>query len=381
MLSEAMRSYVAGAAETARRWSVPLSIPADADDSRAASMIRAALLNAADAAAVHPGSAFYPDDHEWSHGGIRGLTRARVEQEMVVARDPLAQAPEEWGIAARVVAGQVCFDVPIAMDLDQTAALNIMALMEGRESVFVDVQGIAAAFPSDSMKVGLWAANWGTMREEGLLGTLAMDVAMDFRRPAVWDLLRARLSELAPEPLPVFTPEDFYARFARSTRYDGTLMRSTRAMVRGVAKSKCEPMTTAWAEWFPTVRDMLGMIGDAQPMSGMSVVLNFVVEEPLADSSESAWKAVGYHNVAVACGLHPLSAIRVLDLVLDDPDPFHDLPSSGDLRHVLAGASVIQDSMLSTLRVSLSGRTSAYDMMAAADAGSAASAEPETIPF
>lgn len=367
MVSTAMLGYVKRAGETVRRWDTALNVPHDADDVRAASMIRSAMISAAAVASSREIGPFYPDDNSWSYNGIRGLTRERISEEVEIAEDNMAKAPEEWGIIARVSVGDVSFFVPIAIDLGESVATNIMARMIGHESVYVDVDAVARAFPvGDELTVQFIADNWGQLRDVARSGDLAMDVAMDFRRPVVWDLLRARLSELPPEPLHPFSAEEFYAHYARSARYDNSLMRSTRSMVSSVAKVKSEPLTPAWGEWFPAITDMLSMIGKAQPMDGISIILNFYVEEPLVDGT--GWAPVGYHNTAVCYGLHPLTAINVLDLVREEPGYFFDMPETEHQRYVLAGVSAIHDSMLSSLRVSLTGRTDAYDVMVASEA-------------
>ena len=111
--------------------------------------------------------------------------------------------------------------------------------------------------------------------------------------------------------------------------------------------------------------DLLSSIGTPMPMDGISVILNFAVEEPVA-GSRGDWAPVGYHNLVVAYGLEPLNAIHVLDFVRRNPTAFYDLPPEDARRHVLVGASAIQDTMLSALRVSAYGRTDAYERMVAA---------------
>lgn len=367
MVSTAMTGYVRAATETARRWKVALSVPADADDARAASMIRSAMISTAAAAAAFDAGPFYPDDHSWSYGGIRGLTRARISEEVAIANDSLAKAPEEWGIVARVTTGEFFFYVPLVIDLDESAARNILARMVGDEDVFVDVDAIGRVFRSpDGMTVELIADNWGELRDIARDGALPLDVAMDFRRPVVWDLLRARLAELPAEPLHPFSTEEYYSRYAMSTRYDGALMRSMRSRAPSVAKVKADALSPEWGEWFPAITDMLNVIGTAKAMDGISIILNFYVEEPAAEGD--GWLPVGYHNVAVCFGLHPLTAIHVLELVRSEPGHFFDLPETEQQRYVLAGVSAIQDSMLSSLRVSLFGRTDAYEAMVASEA-------------
>ena len=230
-VSTTMTDYIGQTARAVQRWKTTLSVPADADDARAATLIRGAMMRAAREAAAFDDPGIYNDDHGWSHNGMRGITRARIREEVEVSRDRMAPAPEEWGIMARVSCGDVFFDVPIAMDLDESAARNVLERMEGMEARFVDVDAVAQALPNDDIQVFFHADNWGRLREIALNGFLTMEEALDFRRPVVWDLMRARLAELPVPELPPFALEEFHTRHARSARYDASLMRSTRGMV------------------------------------------------------------------------------------------------------------------------------------------------------
>jgi hypothetical protein len=369
-VSAVLMGYANRTAQTVRRWSTTLTVPEDADDQRAASLIRGALMRAAKTAAQFPGGPYYNDDHSWSHDGIRGLTHARIVEEVEISKNKMAGSPEEWGVMARVVVEGDFFDVPIAIDLAPDTARIVLSHMEGAESRYVDVDALGRAFPGESFRIGLYAANWGQARDMAAEGFLGMDDAMMFRRPVVWDLLRAQLADLPPEPLTNFSEEEFYTRFAKSSRFDSSLMHSNREMVESLARMEVEPMTPSWGEWHPAIIDVLNSIGAAQPMDGISVILNLVVEEPAArivrDEEGFAvdrWIPVGYHNVIVGYGLHPLSAGHVLDIVRRNPTAFYDLPPSDARRYVLVGASAIQDTMLSMLRVSTFGRTEAYERM------------------
>ena len=374
VVSTLLMEYANKADVAVRRWKTSLVVPPSSDDARVGSIIRSAFIRASQVASQFSGGPFYPDDNSWSYNGLRGLSRARIREEMEIAKDSMASAGEDWGIMARVSSGDVFFDVPIALDLEASAAENILRRMEGMESRFVDIEALSSVFPGQPVEIFFHADNWGALRDMSQDGYLPLDVAMDFRRPVVWDLLRAEMVQLAPEPLNPFSLEEFYTRFARSSRYDSSLMRSFRDMVETIAKMDPPVMSPAWHEWQSTTVDMLNSIGLAQPMDGISIILNFVVKEPVAEEVRDAdgdlietWAAVGYHNMIVCYGLHPLTANHVLDLVLREAVVFHDLPSSEEKRYVLMGASAIQDTMLSSLRVSAYGRTDAYDRMVEAD--------------
>ena len=369
-VSPVLLDYANRTAATVGRWKVGLSVPLDADDARAASLIRGALVRAAQEAAKYEPVPFYNDDNSWSHNGMRGLSRARIREEVEISRDKMAPAPEEWGIMARVELDDLYFDIPIAIDLDESAARNVLDRLEGMAAYLVDIDQVGRSFPGEEFGVRLHADNWGRLRDLALDGFITMDEAMDFRRPVVWDLIRAQLADLPPEPFTPFSEEEFYTRFAKSSRFDWSLMESNRQLVESIAKINVEPLTPAWGEWHPAVIDVLNAIGAPQAMDGISIILNFVVQEPLAipvrdDEGEAldSWGPVGYHNLIVGYGLHPLSAIHVLEIVKRNVTAFYDLPASPGKRHVLIGVSAIQDTMISSMRVSTHGRTDAYDRL------------------
>lgn len=367
-VSPVLMDYVSRTVDAVRRWNTSLSVPEDADDERAAEMIRGALVRASKVASQFDGGDFYHDDSSWSHLGMRGISRARIIEEVEISKDKMAPAPEEWGIMARVICDDFFFDIPLIIDLDADAARNILDRMEGHAARFVDVDMIGALFPGEKFDVLLHADNWGQLRELALNGFLTMTEALAFRRPVVWDLFRAQLSEQSPGDLPAFSEEEFYTRFAKSSRFDESFMHSNREMVESVARISVPALSPAWGEWHPAVIDLLNSIGAPQPMEGISVTLNFAVKEPALNPGRDedgdpieTWHAVGFHNVIVAYGLSPLNAFYLLEFVRRNPVAFYEMPESEERRYVLMGASAIQDTMLSAQRVSCMGRTDAYD--------------------
>lgn len=359
-----------------KRWKVDLNVPEDADIDRAGTIIRSALMRAAKNAAAFAEGPFYPDDHSWTVGGIRGVTLARMIEEAKLAKDKMGVSVEEWGIMARVSEGNLSFDVPVAVDLDQDSSENILALMRGREAEFVDIEALSSLFEDRPFGVRLHAGNWTSLREEADALDLTIDRSIHFRRPVTWDLMRAELSGLPIEPLPPFNAEEFYSRYAKSARYDANLMESNRALVESLAKMTVSPKGLKWQEWHPAVIDLLNSIGRPAEMDGISILLNFVVEEPAAvqppkyldtdhpdHTPYETWHAVGFHNMVVCYGMHPLTAGFMLKLVREDPLPFYDLPPEKKRRFRLLGASAIQDASLFEHRASLNGRTQAYDQL------------------
>lgn len=368
-----MLEYAERTAGAVRRWNTTMSIPEDADDDRLTLMIRSALVRASQEAAKYSGGPFYPDDHSWSHTGFRGLTIKRIREEVELSKDKMAPAQEEWGIVAHVAGDGIWFYVPFAIDLDEAAARNIVQRLEGSEAAIVEVDILSSVFGGKEFEITIAAANWSVLREHALDASLMLDEAMAFRRPVIWDLLRASMSDLPPSELPPFELDEFFSRFAKSSRYDTNLMETNKNIVESFCAAKVEPMTPAWGEWHPCAIDLLNSIGPARAMDGISIILNFVVEEPVAGvdiTSEGGeimrrWAPVAYHNLIVAYGLDPVNAAHILDLVRSDPDPFYDLPDEDVRRYSLVGASAIQDTMLSKMRVSTIGRTDAYNAVAA----------------
>lgn len=372
MVSTVMKAFADRTQASVKRWGTTLDVPVEADDARAGTLIQGALIRAAKAAAAFDKGPFHPQDHSWTHDGMRGLSRERIADEMVLADDLMSPGTEEWGIMARVVCDGLWFDVPIAMDLNPDSARNILARMEGWEGRFVDVDLLGRVMEGKPATIRFHADNWAQLRELAAKGDMTMLEAMDFRRPVVWDLLRAELSDLPPEPLTPFSEEEFYTRFAKSARYDASLMLTNRGLVHPVSRLKVEPLSVAWSEWHPAVVDLLNMIGVPQVMEGISIILSFSVEEPCAVDGRDAdgeavsrWAAVSLHNMAVCYGLHPLSAVHVLDFVRRNAASFFDIPTEENRRFVMKGVSAIPDALLSAYRVSLHGRTGAYDAMVA----------------
>lgn len=361
IMEEAFAAYAKQAEKELLRWGVVLDFPDDAPLSTRVDILRSSVMVASEKALSFPLPDFYPDDHGWNQSGIRGLSRARMIEDS--KPDPYASSGEEWGICARVVCSGTIFDVPIAIDLDEESCRRFMERMDGLESIFVDIPRVIDALGASDVEIQLHCGNWAAMREISNKTDLSLADAIIFRRPAIWDLMRARESGLGAEPLRRFDEEEFHTRLLRSARFDEVRMHSNKAMLRSLSSMRFDFMSHKWVSWFPTVIETMQSIGAPGSFEGMSVLLNFVVEEPGAEETAS-WVPVASHNLIVAYGLHPLSAAPLLDLVRSDPTPFYDLPEQPLKRYRLLGASVIQDTMLSSFGASANGRTDAYDIMA-----------------
>lgn len=366
-ISSSMKDFVTRTAQAVYRWQVKLDINDNDTDETAGEKIINAIKIAAKKASEFSEGPFYYDDHPWTNNGIRGLTHERMKEEVLLAQDKMIAAQEEWGIMARVSCEDDFFDIPIALDIDEPATRNILERMKGMEATFVNVELVGDLFPGKDFTIQFHADNWCKLREISNSGVLPLDSAMFFRRPVVWDLFRAEFSELEFGSLPEFTEDEFYARLGKSSRFDQSLIESSKNSVLSLSEIAPKPMSIEWGRWFPVILDLINLIGKPRPMDGISILLNFLVEEPVDGVRDEEgdlvekWSTVALHNMIVCYGLHPLAAPHILEFVRKNPMDFYDLPETENRRYVLAGASAIHDSMLSVMRASTVGRLPVYE--------------------
>ncbi|MFZ3481723.1 hypothetical protein [Sphingomonas sp. 3-13AW] len=344
------------ARQACARWEVSFAVN-DASVRDAAISVRDALTKAAHVAAESETELSYPGDTPGLIGALPGITLASL-------RDDIAEGgnySDEWGICFRITAGETVFDVPLVFGLEEESATSIVSRISGREHEFVCIEDIAEMTGADSVDVQVHADSWRYLK--GLSKDLALDLitALPYRRPGVWDVFRGELSGFEPKSLPLWSEDDFQARFLLSVRYDMDNMAEARSMLKVYAAWSPEPFSADWTAWFPQVTDLLHAIGTPRPISGLSVVLHFAVEE----ENGFDWEAVNARNVVVACGLDPIQAHALLNLVRTDPHAFYDLPDTAEKRFTLLASSVIPDAQLASIRATSSGRSTAYDHIAA----------------
>lgn len=333
--------------------------------------VRDALQKAAIAASESEPPLTYAGDTPGLVGSLPGLTLESLTSDIVEG----GNYGDEWGICFRVTAGEAVFDVPLIFGLDEDSATSIVAELDGREHEFVCIEDIAEATDADAVEVRAHADSWRYMK--GLAKDLSLDLvtALPYRRPGAWDLLRGEMTGMVPRTLPIWSEDDFQSRFLLSVRYDMDNMAESRQMLTLYAVWTPEPFSSEWSAWFPQVTDLLHAIGVPRPMAGLSVLLHFSVEE----ENGFDWEAVNARSVVVACGLDPVQAHALLEYVRLDPHPFYDLPDGDEKRFSLIATSVVPDAMLASTRATSSGRSQAYDRLAAAMAARAAEEADEEI--
>ena len=349
--------FVDLARQACLRWDVVVqSVEGSVTDQ--AQAVREALCSAANVASMSEAPLTYAGDTPGLVGSLPGLTLESLRADIVEG----GNYGDEWGICFRVVAGDVSFDVPLVFGLDEDSATSIVAELDGREHEFVCVEDIADMAEVESISVSAHADSWRYMK--GLSRDLSLDLvnALPYRRPGAWDLLRGEMTGMIPRTLPRWSEDDFQSRFLLSVRYDMDNMAESRQMLKLYAAWNPEPFSVEWSSWFPQVTDLLHAIGTPRPMSGMSVVMHFSVEE----ENGFDWEVVNARSVVVACGLDPVQAHALLQYVRLDPHHFYDLPDEGEKRFTLIATSAIPDAMLASTRVTSSGRSGAYDRLAAA---------------
>jgi hypothetical protein len=359
--------FVDLARQACSRWGV--AVPADEGSVHDTALaLREALKRAASAAADGEAAQTYAGDAPGLVGSLPGVTLDGLVSDVEAG----GNQGDEWGICFRVVAGDVAFDVPLVFGIDEDSATSILAEIDGREHEFVSIDDIAEMAKADSVEIRAHADSWSHLKRSAKDLAVDLPTALAYRRPGAWDVFRGEMTGMLPRSLPLWSEDDFQSRFLLSIRYDMDAMAESREMLRLYSLWSPEPFSAEWSSWFPQITDLLHAIGAPRPISGLSVLLHFSVEEP----NGYDWEAVNARNVVVACGLDPVQAHALLEYVNMDAAPFYDLPETEEKRFVLLAASVVPDALLASVRASSSGRSDAYDRLATAMAERTAEPEP-----
>lgn len=362
--------FVDLARQACARWDVAIPV-VEGSTADLAVAVRQALQKAALTAADSEVPMTYAGDTPALVGSLPGMSLDSLRSDIVEG----SNYGDEWGICFRIVAGDVEFDVPLVFGIDEDSASSILAEIDGREHEFVCVEDVAVMADTDAVTVRAHADSWRYMKS--LSKDLALDLvsALPYRRPGAWDLLRGEMTHVVPKTLPRWSEDDFQSRYLLSVRYDMDNMAESREMLRLYASWTPEPFSSEWSSWFPQVTDLLHAIGSPRPIAGLSVVMHFSVEE----ENGHDWEPVNARNVVVACGLDPVQAYALLEYVRMDPHHFYDLPDADDKRFTLIATSAMPDAMLASTRVTSSGRSEAYDRLAANMAARAEALEEDEI--
>lgn len=318
-------------------------------------LVRDALHQAARVVSAEDGADTYAGDVPGLVGALPGLSLESLRADIEEGRNQ----GDEWGVCFRVEADDLVFDVPLVFGMDEDAARSILAEIDGREHEFVCIDDIADMAESESVRVHAHADSWRYMKNMARDHAIDLTTALAYRRPGAWDLFRGEMTEIVPRMLPLWSEDDFQARYLLSMRYDMDGMADSRKMLALYAMWSPEPFSTEWSSWFPQITDLLHAVGAPRAIYGMSVILHFSVQEATLDD----WEAVNARNVVVACSLDPIQANALLEYVKMDPEEFHDLADTEDKRFVLMAVSAVPDAMLASIRATSSGRSGAYDRL------------------
>ena len=318
-------------------------------------LVRDALQQAARVVAAEDGADTYAGDMPGLVGSLPGLSLESLRADI----EDGGNQGDEWGICFRVQADDVVFDVPLVFGMDEDSARSIVAEIDGREHEFLCIDDIADMADSESVQVRAHADSWRYMKNMSRDHAIDLTTALAYRRPGAWDLFRGEMTEIVPHSLPLWSEDDFQARYLLSMRYDMDSMAESRKMLEMYAMWSPEPFSGEWMSWFPQITDLLHAVGNPRSILGLSVIMHFSVEE----QTPHDWEAVNGRNVVVACSLDPIQANALLEYVRMNPEPFHDLPETDEKRFMLMAVSVVPDAMLASIRATSSGRSKAYDRL------------------
>lgn len=359
-----------------RRWGVEM--PDTPRDIQRA--IKIALRDAASVAGKTPFECVYPEDHSWLGGGMRGITMARLRDDS--AHSGHEKASDQWGVAASITGFERAILVPIAYDLSQETAAEVVRRMQGSEGVYLDLSEVSGVLAdeddqdeAEEIAVRIFAANWTEIRDLAADNScLALKDAVHFRRPVAWDLLRARMSGADCPALPAFDENEFERRRILSVRHDRREIDGAREMLQGISQQDHDLLSSDGLDWFSVMIDCLQSIGKGHSFEGLSVIVHFQSlklaegEDPNLPVDFARFDFLGLRNVCVAYGLDPVQASFLEDLAERDPHLFVDF-SAEETRYEPIAVSVVPDMHLSMIRATSSGRDEeAYQRLVAASA-------------
>ena len=340
------------------RWGVVLD-PATISDNpgmRLKTALRQAVAKALEFEFVQ----VYSDDHSWSGGSLRGVSRRRVAE---ISEDPYAVDSDIYGVVAIARAGNQGIVIPLVTDLDESSSEAALLMIESDILSHIDSGLIGEVLGTGEFDLSVAAGNWKTLGRVIDQSVLTLVDALWLRKSAAWDLVRGSLSGLPCSPLPKMTDNEFASRYFRSMRFSPIEVESAKEMLRAVASKEHEFLTPKWTSWFETLVENLNLIGPPKSFEGLSVLMVFAYEEVTAENAFE-WQAVSIHNMCVASGLDPVAAGVLAELVRRDPIEFHNLLPGPVSRYRSLGVVAIPDVELARYRASLMGRrTEAYDRL------------------
>lgn len=324
--------------------------------------IKTGLRDAAGVAGKTPFESIYPEDHSWMGGGMRGIDVQRIRDDSV--HSGLEKGSDQWGVVATVSAFERAIIVPIAYDLSEETALEVVAQIEGNEDAYLDLREVGPVLLDDGpgesgeeLEVTIVAGNWSDLRDLAANHScLSMIDALHFRRPVTWDLLRARMSDASLPELSPFVDAEFERRRNLSVRHDKRAIESSLEMLRSIGAKNYDLNTAEGIDWFSVMCDCLQSIGKGHVFEGLSVILHFEVLKPAENADRAAsYDHYGMRNVCIAYGLDPVQALFIQELAEMDAERFVDFSDEGFAFSFLT-SSVVPDMHLSMIRATHSGR-------------------------
>ena len=359
------RQLVEITTKVVKRWGV--DCPQDPKNPK-----RAVVIALKQAIAVAKSKGFvpvYPNDHGWSSTGFRPLTVERLKHDE--RPTGLDKAGEEWGVFVIAEGFGNSVLIPFAADLSQEAAASVASIVDKNKDDFLDLEELPLLLSrfSDGTSIldgevvlTVGAALWDEVRDMSQSSNLPLSEAVFFRRPVMWDMLRARLSGGGCPPLPAFSEKEFLAKRDRSVKFDRRAAKSTGSLLESAAKRDVDLETASGRNWFALVVDGLNSLGLGKPMEGLSVLLHF--EKRTRDEGGS-----GIRSLCIGYGLDPLQASYLVDLAQESPSSFHTLDMAEDALFGFVGASVISDMHLAAMNATIEGRDdTAYQRLVEATA-------------
>lgn len=367
------RQMLDAARTVSSRWGI--TIPQNPEDPM--KEIRIGLRRSMIVAMKQSFTPVYPDDHSWRATGLSGISVARLKEDD--GPSLMEKSSEEWGVAA-LVKGFDCFIIiPIACDLDEPFALKFAEFVRSSEGSFLDLEEVVPVLSRGSkgdeeeqdVSVAIISATWSDIRDFSQDSILPLSEAVFFRRPVIWDLYRAKLSDASCPALAPFSKSEFYQRYFRSVRFDRKLALSAIEMLASLSEVEPNFNNNSGINWFNLVCDSLNSLGIGRRFEGLSVILHVQVfhrkDETQSDDLPSEildWEMSSVMNICVAYGLDPVQASYLEELVGSDGEAFHSLESTSKKYYSALAVTVIPDIHLAGMKATVTGRNAdAYDAL------------------
>ena len=351
-----MQMYVESASRLLARFN--MDVPRSPDVHKTAEELTRAMRRAAQAALKMPIETVYPSDWSKPVGAFAPLMLSSLADDDAGTETVFG---DEFGITVVVSVDDDRFLlVPIALGIDEDAAVRIAPLVHASIADYVDLDLLSEIIPEEQFTMAAVPMSRRTQREMAPNAMLPLSEAVFLRRPGAWDLLRGSMSgQLGTLPAS-FDRAEFNMRVMRSMRFDRRVVETNRAMLEALIEPRqMSTLSVEFHNWFVAMRDALDLVGHPQPFDGLSVIIGAIVDEPTVDNADQDrdedWAPVAPQMVAVGFGLDPSAAFLLYELVSKQPDFFLDFAEHPLRRLRPMQVLVVPDMMLSFYRASLYG--------------------------